>query len=64
MPMFFPSSPQYDDVNEKYNIHKKFWRRALQTKAVREKAEQARREVKAKERLLKRKGEQSSNLAS
>lgn len=41
--LFFPSGLSYDDPSIRDNVHKKFWRRAYYTYAIRERAEEKRK---------------------
>lgn len=50
--VFFPASFVYDDSRVRDNINKKFWKRASQTRAIRRRAEQARRKATLKEHVV------------
>lgn len=50
--VFFPVGLQYHDEAIRDNVHKKFWRRAYHTKSVRKRAEQKRRAMESRPRVL------------
>lgn len=50
--VFFPVGLQYHDEAVRDNVHKKFWRRAYHTKSVRKRAEQKRRAMESRPRVL------------
>lgn len=47
---FFPASLQYSENGCRYNVHKKFWKRAYSTKSTRRDSEQIRREIERRSR--------------
>lgn len=49
--VFFPSGLSYDDSSIRDNVHKKFWKRAYDTYAVRRRAEEKRRRKERQEQV-------------
>jgi hypothetical protein len=47
--VFFPSGLRYKDESIKYNVHKKFWKRAYHVHKIRRQAEERRRCARRKD---------------